>query len=396
MTTTELELPFAPQELFGRQDRLREALGRARLSGGVYFAPEDIYYLTGYNTPGHYYGFQALVVPADGEPFFVCRQVEESNVLARSVVSRRWVFTDTDVPAQVLISALTADGMSDGRLEVDVDSVAIAPRQFSLLEAWAGGRIDSQARCLRTLRAVKSDAEVALLREAAAVMKAGIGAAIDAVAVGATELDVAAACYSALIRAGGEYPGMPPMVASGNRAGIAHATWEGRRTIEAGDTVLLEIPGCVKRYHACQARTVSVGPPSAENRRRMDAALRCREAALAKLRPGVTCGEVDAALRASLRETGFDKHHLHRAGYGLGIAYPPHWDEGGIVSLRAGDETVLQPNMVFHLVPSLIVPELNGHVGFSETVRVTEDGCEVLTDKLVPRELQILPSGAVA
>ena len=377
--TVELELPFAPGELFRRQDNLREALLEAGLDGAVYFAPEDIYYLTGYNTPGHYYGFQALVVPAAGDAFFVCRQVEESNVLARSVVSRRSVFTDTDQPAQVLIAALTEHGMGEGRLEVDIDSVAIAPRQFSQLEAWADGRIDSQARCLRRLRSVKSDQEVAFIREAAAVMKAGLAVAIDAVAVGATELDVAAACYSALIRAGGEYPGMPPMVASGNRAGIAHATWEGRRAIEPGDTVLLEIPGCVKRYHACQARTVSVGPPSAENRRRMDAALRCREAALDKMRPGVTCGEVDRALRDSLRESGFEKYHLHRAGYGLGIAYPPHWDEGGIVSLRAGDGTVLEPNMTFHLLPALYFFN-ETLIACTETVLVTETGHEVLSD----------------
>jgi Xaa-Pro aminopeptidase len=49
--------------------------------------------------------------------------------------------------------------------------------------------------------------------------------------------------------------------------------------------------------------------------------------------------------------------------------------------------------MVFHLVPSLIVPELNGHVGFSETVVVTESGCEVLTDRRIPRQLQVLPAG---
>jgi Xaa-Pro dipeptidase len=381
VSTTDLELPFPAAVFNRRQEALKSALNHADLVGAVYFAPEDIYYLSGYNTPGHYYGFQALVVPSAREPFFVCRQVEESNVLARSVVTERRVFTDTDNPVQVLTSALSQCGMGSGRTEIDLESVSISPRHFSELATWFGDfeRIDGRSRCLPRLRAVKSPEEIAFIRRAAQVMKAGMTAAISAIRDGATELDVAADCYSALIRAGGEYPGMPPMVASGNRAGIAHATWEGARRIRKGDTVLLEIPGCVKRYHACQARTVSVGVPSAENQRRMDAVLRCRDAALGAMRPGVTCAEVDAALRRSLRETGFERYHLHRAGYGLGIAYPPHWDEGAIVSLRANDETPLQPNMVFHLLPALYFFN-ETLIACTETVLVTRDGNEVLTD----------------
>jgi Xaa-Pro aminopeptidase len=143
--------------------------------------------------------------------------------------------------------------------------------------------------------------------------------------------------------------------------------------------VLLEIPGCVKRYHACQARTISVGKPSAQNIQRMDAALQCREAALKVMRPGNRCAEVDAELRKSLVVTGFAKFHLHRAGYGLGIAYPPHWDEGAIISLRANDQTVLEPNMVFHLLPALYFFN-ETLIACTETVLITNDGCEILSD----------------
>lgn len=377
------ELPFDESEFRSRIAQLRLALAARRLDAGLYFAPEDIYYLSGYNTPGNYYGFQALIVPGEREPFFVCRLVEESNVLARSVINARHVFRDTDDPVDILAKALAAEGLAGSRLEVDSSSVALSPRHYLKVQATIGQPlIDDTSRCLHRLRRIKTATEIEQIREAARVSRAGMDAAVGAIRVGASEDDIAAACYSALILSGGEYPGMPPMIASGPRAGLGHATWEGHRVIEDHDVVLLEIPGCVKRYHACQARSISVGTPSAEYASRMDVLLDARESALESMRPGRTSAEVDAALRGPLIEGGLADHHLHRAGYGLGIAYPPHWDEGGIVSLRAGDETVLEAGMVFHLLPALYYFN-ETLLACTETVLVTDGAAEVLT----PNEL---------
>jgi Xaa-Pro dipeptidase len=374
---TAVELPFTVQELAERMDNLRAGLAAARLDGGLYFSPEDIFYLTGYNTPGYYYGFQALVVPTDGSPFLVCRQVEESNVLARSAVRERRVFTDTDDPAEVTVRALTAAGLLHRPLETDPDGFGVTPRHYQAIAA-AAGDLRTPARVLHGLRRVKREVEVACVRRAAAALRAGMDASVAAVRAGATEDDVAAACYQALILAGSEYPGMPPMVASGHRAGLGHATWEGHRTIRPDDVVLLELPACVNRYHACQARNVVVGSPSAEYRRRMGAVLEARAAALDAMRPGATCAEVDRALRRPLEAAGLADHHLHRAGYGLGLAYPPHWDEGAILSLRADRHDPLEPNMIFHLLPALYFFD-ETLIACTETVLVTGDGCEVLT-----------------
>ncbi len=375
----EQELPFERPEFEHRLDNLRRSLAAAGLDAGIYFAPEDIYYLSGYNTTGAYYGFQALVVPVKSDPFFVCRQVEESNVVARSIVDKRYVFTDTDNPAAVLVKALGAEQLVGRRLELDADSVALSPRHYVKIEQAIGeDKADTTTRCLRRVRQTKSDAEVALIRQAATVVRAGMDAAVKTIRAGSTEHEVAAACYSALILAGGEYPGMPPMIASGKRASYGHATWEGHRTIQAGDVVLLEIPGCIKRYHAVQFRCISVGTPSREYQRRMDVVLAAREAVLKITRPGVTSEAVDRALREPLKRGGLADHHVHRAGYGLGIAYPPRWDEGGILSLREGDQTELRPNMIFHLLADLYFFN-ETLIGCSETVLVTDTGNEVLT-----------------
>jgi Xaa-Pro aminopeptidase len=377
--STTPELPFTREELDARLDNLRAGLASAGLAGGVYFSPEDIFYLSGYNTPGYYYGFQALVVPTDGDAFMVCRQVEESNVRARSAVTERRVFTDTQDPAALTVRALAEAGMLGGPVELDPDSFGVLPRHYlAIAEALGADMVRAPARVLHGLRRVKRDVEVDCVRRAAAALTAGMDASVAAVRAGASEDDVAAACYSALILAGSEYPGMPPMIASGHRAGLGHATWEGHRVIEPGDVVLLEIPGCVNRYHAAQARNVVVGKPSDEYRRRMDAVLEARASALDAMRPGATCAEVDAALRRPLAAAGLADHHLHRAGYGLGIAYPPHWDEGAILSLRADQHDPLEPNMIFHLLPAIYFFD-ETLIACTETVLVTPDGCEVLT-----------------
>ena len=75
-----------------------------------------------------------------------------------------------------------------------------------------------------------------------------------------------------------------------------------------------------------------------------------------------------------------------RTGYSIGIGFAPDWGEGHILSLKTPDPTPLEPGMVFHISPALLVPAECG-VGFSETVLVTDTGVEVLTS--FPRQLVV-------
>jgi Xaa-Pro dipeptidase len=74
---------------------------------------------------------------------------------------------------------------------------------------------------------------------------------------------------------------------------------------------------------------------------------------------------------------GFPRPHK-RAGYSIGISFPPDWGEGHILSLKYGEKRALEPGMVFH-VPSSIRDEGVALVGNSETILVTERGAEPLT-----------------
>ena len=123
--------------------------------------------------------------------------------------------------------------------------------------------------------------------------------------------------------------------------------------------------------------TVFVGTPPAEVERRADTARRALERHLKSVRAGRTPGEVWQVWADTLAEAG-EAETYRRAGYSIGINYPPDWGEGYIIDFRRGETRELQTNMTFH-VPSLVKHFGLANVGPSETIRVTDDGCEVLT-----------------
>jgi Xaa-Pro dipeptidase len=133
-------------------------------------------------------------------------------------------------------------------------------------------------------------------------------------------------------------------------------------------------------------RGAVIAPVRDEVRRMADTILEALNAAIAAIRPGATSGEVDAACRAPIERNGFEPNFRKRTGYSVGVGYAPSWGEGHIVSLRRDDPTRLEPGMVFHMPPALRIPREHG-LGFSETVLVSETGCDVLTD--FPRRLHV-------
>ena len=93
------------------------------------------------------------------------------------------------------------------------------------------------------------------------------------------------------------------------------------------------------------------------------------------MKPGVTISEVAHLTRSRIESNEVGAQLVTRAGYSIGIAFPPSWDEGYIVSLLEGDERPLEEGMTFHLLPWMWGVDGDKTVGISDTVRITEDGC---------------------
>lgn len=374
-------LAFPPQTYAARLDVVQRALAEAGLGGGVLFDPENVFWLTGYQTIG-YFTFQALYVPREGKPVLVSRLVNRDLALAHSTIGGFEPVSDNDDPVMVLAAFLTLEGHGRPPIGLETRSWYLTVRDHARLRDAARLRFVEWNGVVEAHRMIKGEAEIERMRRAARAAEAGLAAAIAAVAPGRTENDLAAALYQASIAAGSEYLGHPPLVVAGEATALCFAMWR-RREIRRGDVVLLETAGCIDRYHAMLSRPVVVGPPTDRHREAADALQGVLEAAIGAIRPGLTAGEVDRACRRSVEALGLGSYFRHRAAYGIGIGFPPNWSEGHIYAIRPDDPLVLEPNMTFHVIPTLFLEDFG--MCFSDSVRVTESGCEVLTD--FPRRL---------
>ena len=104
------------------------------------------------------------------------------------------------------------------------------------------------------------------------------------------------------------------------------------------------------------------------------------EAALAAVKPGITCEQVEAEWRRTMARWGIEKEA--RLGYSIGIGYAPTWGER-TASLRKGDHTVLQAGMAFHMMAGLWLQATG--VTITQSFVVTPKGHEPLTS--IPRQL---------
>jgi Xaa-Pro dipeptidase len=375
-------LPFSPGEYARRLAALRGDMAAAGLDAFVAFAPENINYLTGHDTPAYQY-LQACVVTHDAPPVNLVRSIDASNTLLRSWSRRALAYADHDDPVERLLALLCALVPAPARIGLEDRSFFVTPRRYARLAAGleAERRQPVGVHLVEPRRLMKSAEELAKIRAAGRITGQAMRAAVETAAEGVNENAIAAAVWSALVAAGGEFPGLPPFIVSGPRASLGHATWGGRR-LAGGDVLNLEIPGVVARYVAPLFRTGSVGPPSREMRAIEAACLASLDLVIERLRPGFRLCDLHEASARNFAARGFALGH--RTGYSVGLNYAPDWGEGDLLSIVEGEAREAAQGMVFHLVPGLYLPGRMAVV-ISDTVVVTAGDVERIVD--FPRPL---------
>lgn len=369
------EAAFEKPEFDRRLSALRKEMSSKGFDLLLTSSSENIFYLTGQQTPG-YYMFQCLGVPLNGAPFLVLRDLETMNARLKSVVSDIEGYADDIHPALALAASLKRRGWVGKRVAIDRNSWFLTVNLFEKVVQECGDLLDGSG-LIEPLRRVKSPAELEQIEKAAVANDAGMQAGLNATRVGATDNDIAAEIMAAAIRAGSEYVGMEPFVTFGARGGVPHTTWR-RNTIQSGDVVALETCACHNRYHAALFRTVAAGkiPPRAEDMFKV--CLEGMDAAIEKMRPGNTCADAHNACQAVIDKHGFTDGYRKRTGYSLGISFAPDWGEGNILSLFRDVDVPFEPGMVFH-VPVALRDYAKFTAAVSETVVITDSAARTLS-----------------
>ena len=373
------EYSFPVSEYRSRVSAAQKEMQQRGLDYLLVHTPENIFYLSGYQTPG-YSAYQCLIVSPSGEPILILRNGEIGNAKVFSWLDNLETYFDGTDPAETTEAVMQKLDLSGRRrIGVELSSWFLTARVYLDLEKrlqdheWvdASGTVEA-------CRIIKSEREIGHIREAVRVAEAGMTAAIDAVEEGKLDNDVAAALNHAMFKAGGEYPAYGPFVALGQFSSIMHGMWN-RRVIQKGQCLVLEIGGVYHRYNGAIMRTVSIGTPSKRVEAMAAAVDAANSAVITGMAPGATTADLHGRAAEELERHGFGGYRKgRRCGYGIGIAFWPDWGEGHFLSMIDKPNTTLREGMVMHL--PLSVREL-GEVGiaFSETVVVTATGYEKLT-----------------
>lgn len=372
--------PFSPAELARRLARLRQEMAARDLDRMLISSPENVFYLTGLDHWG-YFAPHHLIVAPEGAPILVTRAMERVSVEAMVQAARFEGHSDSETAIAKVAALLAA--APPRRLGIEGGSAGLTFAAGAALAAALPrtGIVDATG-LLDPARHVKSAEEQALMRQAGRVSAAAMAAALAALTDGAPEDEVAAQCIAAMIRAGGEPPGFGPFLRPEARLAEEHTTW-GHGTHRAGGRAMLELAGCVARYHAPMGRMVAVGgpsaAPSAADAEMAALARDAFDAAVAALRPGTRARDVYAAWQGVVDAAGLPQYRRHHCGYLVGIGLPPSWTGGNTVTgLRHDSPLEIETGMSFHLL-SWFTGTGRGEAFRSDCVLLAPDGPEVLT-----------------
>lgn len=384
-------LPFQPSEYAARLAKIRQEMLRRGLDLLIVNDVANQHYITGYDG-WSFYTPQVVLVPLAGEPVWIGRAMDAAGgrltawMAAENIVG----FPEDHVqrpdrhPMDWIGRWIVERGWGTGRIGIELEAYYYSPKAHARLTAAMPNTVFVDADLLvNWIRAVKSAAEIAYLRQGARLAEAAVRTAFEVIAPGVRECDAIAAIQTAQYAGqpdhAGDITALPPTILAGENAGAPHLMWSDRR-FELGDTVALELAGACRRYTAGLARTLQLGPKPPKVARVEQAVLEGMDAVLDAMKPSVLAHDVEAAWRRAIARHGLRKES--RIGYSIGVAYPPDWGEHTI-SLREGDPTVLAPGHVLHAILGMWMDGWG--IEISETILVTPTGCETLTR--FPREI---------
>ncbi|SFE76134.1 Xaa-Pro dipeptidase [Bacillus sp. OV194] len=387
-------MSFGTAEYQERIYKTKKSMAEKEIEVLLITDPANMNYLSGYDGWSFYVHQMLIVINDEDQPIWIGRGQDANGAKATSWLyhenlipySDDYVQSDTLHPMDFVADILKQIGQDKRSIGVEMDNYYFTAKCYEQLKKGLPNASFKDATLLvNWVRLVKSDAEITYMKRAAEIVENAMMKGIGLINEGVRECDVAAEIFHTQIKGtkdfGGDYPAIVPLLPSGEKTSTPHLTWTDDR-YKKGDSVILELAGCYRRYHSPLARTVNIGPPSDKLKNLSDVVVEGLNACLDMIKPGIACEEIEETWRKTIHKSGIVKES--RLGYAMGLNYPPDWGEH-TASIRKGDRTILQPNMTFHLIPGIWLDQYGFEA--SESFRVTADGCETFAS--MPRQLFI-------
>ncbi|MEM7056603.1 MAG: Xaa-Pro peptidase family protein [Pseudomonadota bacterium] len=369
--------PFSSAEIQRRLTTLRGLIQARGLDAAIFCTPDNVFYLTGLDHWG-YFAPHMLIIPAEGSPVLVTRDMEQVSIRNMVHTAEFRGHSDSETAADEVARVLGDLGLIGKSIGLEMWSSGLSHGLATALIELAAADWSDVSGLTDRMRYVKSAEEQTLIRQAAIATNAAAKAAIAAIHDGAQEHDVAAECHAAMIRAGGEPPGFGPFIRPSTRQREEHTTW-GHGHYQSGETVFLELSGCVARYHAPTGRLIHIGHATDEDAEIAEITERAFQAVVDTLKPGKKARDVYAAWQTVVDDAGLDHYRRHHCGYLVGAGCQPSWTGGNkVAGLRHDSDLELAEGMSFHIL-SWLMGSGRGDFFLSNTVLMGPGGAEVLT-----------------
>jgi len=225
---------------------------------------------------------------------------------------------------------------------------------------------------MTTIRKVKDDNEIDLIRKSVGVAEEAFDAIHSEIKEGQAENYLAGLLVFELRSRGATNSSFPVIVAAGANSSLPHYR-PGETLIQRDQPLLIDWGALYKGYCSDLTRTLMVGRVSSKLKQIYKIVYEAQNAAIAFLRPGVTTRQADQVARDVIDRAGFAKEFGHGLGHGIGREIHE------LPSMRKiGGEEELRPGMVVTVEPGIYLPG-EGGVRIEDDVLITHSGCEVLS-----------------
>jgi Xaa-Pro dipeptidase len=344
----------------GRRTRLVALLADRDLDGLVVTSLVNVRYLTGFSGSNG-----AVLVGADGTTHLATdsRYTEQAADESPDV---------EPVTARACTDALVELAARTGVRRLGFEAHVVTVDGLQELLALAGGtELVASGPLVETLRTVKDEAEVALLREACAISDRALADLLPQVRPGLTERQVARALEDLMRDHGADGLAFDSIVASGPYSAVPHHA-PTDRALERGDLLKLDFGARAGGYHADMTRTCVLGEPADWQAEIYAVVATAQRAGREALAPGAALAHVDAAARSVVEAAGLGERFGHGLGHGVGLEIheAPLLSATSAGTLVAGTPVTVEPGVY---LPG------RGGVRIEDTLVVRDGAPELLT-----------------
>ena len=351
------------QKFFERRNKVRRAVAKQKLDALLITNPINVRYLTNFTG-----GSGCLLIKPDGDtilsdPRFTI-QIEEECPGLEAVIRPR-----NESTSKTLLNLLGRT--TAGKLGIEAESVTIAQQErlFQLLAHWSPVPTKN---LVEEYRQVKDRDELFEIRRAIDIAATAFRTVRYQFHLTAMSEIEACIMLEYFMRVNGaEDKSFPPIIGAGARAALPHGS-PSNQTIAGQSHVLFDWGCVVNGYMSDLTRVVILSPGNKKLRTVYETVLKAQEAAIAAIKPGVVCEDVDAIARNIIKDAGYGKHFGHGLGHSIGLQVHE------TPRFAPGDKTVLKAGMVLTVEPGIYLKDWGG-VRIEDDILVTRTGCEVLS-----------------